>query len=109
MHEDKRHTFFFFFFNVDLLFTFPITLHKFLVKHIAVNGVLDASLGIYVIKYRECPKYCIGETVRVFVKIVKRTQCDVRYTLESKACFIHVYYEGHHLNLNNAKFILKSK
>ena len=94
--------------GVDLLFTYPNTLRKCLVKNNTRVVPFDAAPGIYEIPCGVCPKKYIGETGRTLAKRLSEHKRDVKSAKESNACFIHLREEGHVIDWNNAKMLHKS-
>ena len=94
--------------GVDIVFNYPNTLRKCLVKNNTRVIPLDAAPGIYEIPCGACPKKYIGETGRTLAKRLTEHKRDVNTGKESNACFVHLRDEGHVIDWSNAKMRLKS-
>ena len=94
--------------GVDILFTYPNTLRKCLVKNNIRVVPFDTAPGIYEIPCGVCPKKYIGETGRTLAKRLVEHKRDVKTGKESNACFIHLRDEGHVIDWSNAKIRHKS-
>ncbi|MEL7523226.1 MAG: GIY-YIG nuclease family protein, partial [Cyanobacteria bacterium J06553_1] len=89
--------------GVDILFTYPNTLRKCLIKNNTRIVPFDSAPGIYEIPCGACPKKYIGETGRTLAKRLQEHKRDVKTGKESNACFIHLRDEGHVIDWSNAK------
>ena len=92
--------------NIRLVFTFPNTIKKLLIK----NGPKsDVESGVYLVPCQECPEVYIGETKRSLKIRLDEHKRDVRFGVESNAIFVHSSNNDHPINWENSKIIYKTK
>ena len=91
--------------NISLVFTFPDTLHKNLIKNNTSNTV--QSGGVYKIPCNTCQKAYYGETLKTLQFRLSQHKTDIQRHNTSNAIFIHIM-ENHTINWNAAKFVYRS-
>ena len=94
--------------GIDLVFTYPNTIRKSLIRNNSNMVPVVSAPGIYSIPCGVCPKSYFGETGRTLEKRLSEHKRDFRFAKEYSACFIHSRDEGHNINWNEAKLIHKS-
>ena len=91
--------------NIRLVFTFPNTIIKLLVRNSPKTNV---NSGVYSVPCRDCSKIYIGETKRDLDTRLKEHKRDCRLGVESNALYVHSSSNDHAINWDDSKIIFKS-
>ena len=91
--------------NIRLVFTFPNTIVKLLVKN---SPKVNLNSGVYLIPCAECPQVYIGETKRELTVRIGEHKRDCRMGTESNAVYVHSSSNNHAINWEGSKIIFKA-
>ena len=93
--------------NVKLIFQYPNTLSKTLIK----NSPKQAEVcgGVYRVPCLECEKCYFGETLKSLDVRLKQHKYDISRNNYQNAIFRHMYHDNHAIDFRQATFIFNSK